>query len=756
MVSTIKFSEFTDGGDLANDDVTVGFGGGDNIFWNNPWVFLPPGSTGDRPVPAADNYYRLRLNTTLQVYEYYDPVPAIWVELSGSGTGTVNPGTTYDLAYYPFNGTTLSPINSAASSVLVTDSLMVPSLSTTLPANLTIPTPSITDGTYQVLTTVPNGVVANGFRMYGGTAGNAPIISALGSDPNIGITIAPVGNSPVIIYTAAPTTPFGIKSGTSNQHTASFIFANTATSVNYTFQDTNGTLAYLTDIPTVNPQALTRVNDTNVTLTLAGTPATALLQAVSMTLGWTGTLSGTRGGTGVNNGASTITLGGSLTTSGAFASTFTMTGITSVIFPTSGTLATTAGTVASVTGTANRITSTGGTTPVIDISASYVGQSSITTLGTIGTGVWQGTVIGSTYGGTGVNNGASTITLGGSLTTSGAFASTFTMTGVTGVTFPTSGTLATTGGTVASITGTANQVLVNGTSGSAQTGAVTLTTPQSLATTSSFQVNTLQLNGGGILDSSGNVLLSPVAIGSAVNYIAVYNAAAGGTTKFASTGASTDIGLNLAAKGAGQIGIISTSATPIIIVSGTGSQHTANLGFANAATTQTITYTDGNQTVTATAAALTNGQIPIGNTGNLPTAATLTAGAGVSITNAAGSITIAATGGGLAIATISGTTQTAAVNTKYFALNSGQTTLTLPAVYAVGDVVALIGATANTGGWIVATASGDTIRVNNATTSASGTVTSAAIAGQCIYLECDVANTSWIMTNTVSTTLTTS
>ena len=41
---------------------------------------------------------------------------------------------------------------------------------------------------------------------------------------------------------------------------------------------------------TVSPSSLTRVNDTNVTLNLGGTPATALLQAVSLTLGWTGTL----------------------------------------------------------------------------------------------------------------------------------------------------------------------------------------------------------------------------------------------------------------------------------------------------------------------------------------------------------------------------------------------------------------------------------------------------------------------------------
>lgn len=41
---------------------------------------------------------------------------------------------------------------------------------------------------------------------------------------------------------------------------------------------------------TVSGAALTKTDDTNVTLTLGGTPATALLQATSLTLGWTGTL----------------------------------------------------------------------------------------------------------------------------------------------------------------------------------------------------------------------------------------------------------------------------------------------------------------------------------------------------------------------------------------------------------------------------------------------------------------------------------
>lgn len=60
------------------------------------------------------------------------------------------------------------------------------------------------------------------------------------------------------------------------------------------------------------------------------------------------------------------------------------------------------GTVTSVSGTSNRISVTSPTTtPVIDIAATYVGQSSITTLGTIATGVWNGTAIGPTFGGTG-------------------------------------------------------------------------------------------------------------------------------------------------------------------------------------------------------------------------------------------------------------------------------------------------------------------------------------------------------------------
>ena len=97
-----------------------------------------------------------------------------------------------------------------------------------------------------------------------------------------------------------------------------------------------------------------------------------------------------------------------------------------------------------VVGTANRIDANADN---IDISPNYVGQASITTLGTISTGTWQGTVVNPTYGGTGVNNGSNTLTLAGSVTHAGAFTQTFTATGNTSVTLPTTGTLATLAGT---------------------------------------------------------------------------------------------------------------------------------------------------------------------------------------------------------------------------------------------------------------------------------------------------------------------
>lgn len=124
-----------------------------------------------------------------------------------------------------------------------------------------------------------------------------------------------------------------------------------------------------------------------------------------------------------------------------------------------------------VVGTADRITVA---TDSVDIASTYVGQSSITTLGTIGTGVWQGTIVAGQYGGTGVNNSGKTITLGGSFTHSGAHTLGLTTTANTSVTLPTTGTLATLAGTESLTNKTITSSSFSGTT-LAASGAVTFT-----------------------------------------------------------------------------------------------------------------------------------------------------------------------------------------------------------------------------------------------------------------------------------------
>lgn len=76
----------------------------------------------------------------------------------------------------------------------------------------------------------------------------------------------------------------------------------------------------------------------------------------------------------------------------------------------------------------------------------FSGSTDVRTLGTVTAGIWNGTVIGGTYGGTGVNNGASTITIGANIIFSGASTFAMSLSGATALTAPTTGKLATLSG----------------------------------------------------------------------------------------------------------------------------------------------------------------------------------------------------------------------------------------------------------------------------------------------------------------------
>lgn len=203
---------------------------------------------------------------------------------------------------------------------------------------------------------------------------------------------------------------------------------------------------------------------------------------------------------------------------------------------------------------------------------------------------------------------------------------------------------------VKSLQGTANEVLVNGTSGSAVSGVITLTTPQAIATTSSPMFASLTLT-------------NPLTVGN------------GGT------------------------GIATTP---------------------------------------------TNGQIPIGN-GTTYTAATLSAGPGISIANGSGSVTISGTGSGIGWTEVTGTTQAMVADNGYASSNASLVTLTLPATAAFGTAISIIGKGA--GGWLIAQNSGQNIRVGSAssTVGVGGSVASTNRYDS-INLICTTADTTWTVT----------
>jgi len=109
------------------------------------------------------------------------------------------------------------------------------------------------------------------------------------------------------------------------------------------------------------------------------------------------------------------------------------------------------------------------------------------------------------------------------------------------------------------------------------------------------------------------------------------------------------------------------------------------------------------------AASMTDGQVFIGRTGNSPVAASLTAGSGISIAQASGSIIITATGTGITWATDANAAIAAVANRGYEVTNAGPVTITLPASPTIGQVVGVQQGGAAGQVIIINAAAGDTV-----------------------------------------------
>lgn len=205
---------------------------------------------------------------------------------------------------------------------------------------------------------------------------------------------------------------------------------------------------------------------------------------------------------------------------------------------------------------------------------------------------------------------------------------------------------------------------------------------------------------------------------------------------------------------------ISTSNNPAIAGAGAGTLTLTNVSFLNnSSLAGTLTVVNGGLTdlgsirsnftahslllgqgtrgtLTALGAA-TDGQLPIGSTGLDPVLATLTPGAGIAIANAAGSITISATGAGFAWSDTSGAFGAVKENGYFITATS---TATLPAAPAEGDTIAFI---VDTTQILTITANaGQQIRVGSAISGVAGTCASNA-RGDSIELVYRNTGTTW-------------
>ncbi len=199
-------------------------------------------------------------------------------------------------------------------------------------------------------------------------------------------------------------------------------------------------------------------------------------------------------------------------------------------------------------------------------------------------------------------------------------------------------------------------------------------------------------------------------------------------------------GTNIATTGAASTLTINFDGTLPVASGGTGATSLTDGG---------ILVGSGAGAITPLAAA-TNGQLPIGSTGADPVPAALTAGAGITITNGAGSITVSADGGGLTWNEETGTSDTLVVDNGYVANNAGLVTFTLPDTAGFGSILRIVGKGA--GGWLIAQNAAELIHFGSQDTT-TGVGGSLASTGQFDALEivCTVADVEWTVLSSIGT-----
>lgn len=193
-------------------------------------------------------------------------------------------GTSGGIPYYS------APTTLSSSALLAADKIVLGGGAGTAPA--TTANAGMSAG---ALTLGQAGSVLGSVVLSGSTSGAATIVPQVAAGtptitlPNASGTVAVSGTAPIVLSatTGALTCPTCVTSSGGGAITGTAPISVSAAGV-----------------VSITGTALTKTDDTNVTLTLGGAPTTALVTAASITAGWTGQLALTRGGTAANLTAS--------------------------------------------------------------------------------------------------------------------------------------------------------------------------------------------------------------------------------------------------------------------------------------------------------------------------------------------------------------------------------------------------------------------------------------------------------------------
>jgi len=465
------------------------------------------------------------------------------------------------------------------------------------------------------------------------------------------------------------------------------------------------------------PAALTEVNDTNVTLTLGGTPATALLQAVSITAGWSGQLSLARGGTNANLTASN---------GGIFYSTAS------------------AGAILAGTATANQVLLSGSSTTPAWSTATYPATTTINqilysssanviaglatanngVLLTSNTGVPSIGTATVAVGGTGDTSFTTYMPICGGTSSTGALQSVseagavagYVLTYVSNAALPTwQATAAPTGAALTEVNDTNVTLTLGGTPSTALLQATSITAGWSgqLSLARGGTNANLTASNGGIFYSTGSAgaILAGTATANQVLLSGASTTPAWSTATYPATVSNNQA---LYANGSNTI----TAGTLPVAAGGTGNTTFTSYSVICAGTTATGIF----QNVSGVGSA---GQVLTSQGASaLPVWSNPTNG--VIVNQTSSSVTMAA-------------------GSQYY-INDGSNlvTLTLPTTAAQGDTYIIVGG--SSGGWKVAQNASQQINFNSKSTT-SGTGGSLASTNQynCITIKCITANTTFVV-----------